>query len=573
MEEEEFGKKNTNAGDDDVVAPAEDGGDVDTTTTATTPVRHHQRQTQTRKHVRPTKKRVAVAARSPPPSPAGEPAARASAALPEPQRRQPAAAVRSILKKHAKYAGAAASVAPTKGSTGDEKGRLQQQQRIVTAPARDVAEDAALLTATTTSVVAAGIMTEGIVERRRRRQRARAGANSSEQEVSSSLPAVAASATAVEGYETGTGIVGREGREVAPARPSGHEDDDDLVFRSLADLMEKAGTLSDGNTENDGTAAAAVAATTTTTGEIEPGSVVEAHLSFKCIDPDTYRDELRRTQYEGGEEDIEEEVEGEDAAGHEPARDTLAAGNELGIDDNKENEEYDDNSLFDSLHGGDGDNEYDDDEENVGYANPADDDDNYGDDGGRGNESGSGNSPRLFMVLWKALSQWVTPKAVQYVRGGDPIIFSNGDVDDNYEDNDYYWQRCAGLMAQLQIHLSDCFGQVCDARRRNYCSGSGKVGMDLLQAQRRLSELLRSFDYALPNPKLKSGQVKALCCVLLDIVLDFDVDDSITVKDIFVDSKEVLLPKCCREDMTVEEYRYLTRSAFINFGIPDDAVV
>lgn len=79
-------------------------------------------------------------------------------------------------------------------------------------------------------------------------------------------------------------------------------------------------------------------------------------------------------------------------------------------------------------------------------------------------------------------------------------------------------------------------------------------------ADTRLGELLRMFSYVQEAPKFPVKLWKAVTCILLEIVL---------VEHQQVQHNQMKLPTSITAiDMTVDEYRYLTRSAVKAFGVP-----
>jgi hypothetical protein len=173
----------------------------------------------------------------------------------------------------------------------------------------------------------------------------------------------------------------------------------------------------------------------------------------------------------------------------------------------------------------------------------------FGDDDDDDEEPGESRPPRLFAILWSAISQWVTPPAVAYVC---QLVA----CDDNattmssppaYDTTDIGASRCAGLQALLKMHCRKCW-------REDLAQDVSQLRM----IEQRLGDLLRCFDYGQPSPKLNTAQAKALTCVLLDIVAN-RTDSALDKND--------AVPSCCAEQgMTLDEYSYLTRSAINNFG-------
>jgi hypothetical protein len=162
-----------------------------------------------------------------------------------------------------------------------------------------------------------------------------------------------------------------------------HEEEEPLVFNSLADMMAKAGTLPTNNPN-------------------EPPSVVEAELSFSCMDPAEYEEQLR-----GAEDDAEEPEQG----------------------GAYEDEEEDEGGLLDLLQQNDDDEEVEHEEE------------------------------RAFLKLWAAISEWITPEAVAYVqqlRQNPDEVMMRTDWMPQFDRSDIGASRCAGFMSLLRMHTTRC---------------------------------------------------------------------------------------------------------------------
>jgi hypothetical protein len=158
--------------------------------------------------------------------------------------------------------------------------------------------------------------------------------------------------------------------------------------------------------------------------------------------------------------------------------------------------------------------------------------------------------PRAFLKLWNAISQWISPEAVTYVRH----LRSHQDENEYYSipqihRSDVCASRCAGLMAMLQMHTNKCLVQ--ELQRSTD---------QIRNTERRLANLVRCFDFTRPVPKLDSAHTRALTSILLVTVMD-----NADLTDVH------LVPECCElVGLNLDEYRYLSRSAIVNFGTPTD---
>ena len=72
----------------------------------------------------------------------------------------------------------------------------------------------------------------------------------------------------------------------------------------------------------------------------------------------------------------------------------------------------------------------------------------------------------------------------------------------------------------------------------------------------RLGDLLRTFDYSREAPKLGVKMWKAITCILLDMVM---------VETRREASVETVPPAVSAVEMSLDEYRYLTRSSVQTF--------
>jgi hypothetical protein len=283
--------------------------------------------------------------------------------------------------------------------------------------------------------------------------------------------------------------------------------DEPLVFSSLSQLLDAAGTLPPQN-------------------DLAP-AVIEADVSFQCMDPDTYKDyqQMKEAEYY------------EACLGRPIILTRDCAASSGGDDHNGPETDNTDENTDPSLDDGD--------TNDLPWFGDDDDDDD---------EPCESRPPRLFAILWSAISQWVTPQAVDYIRNlrdHDNILYAeSSSILPVYDITDIGVSRCAGLQALLKMHCKRCWHDELK-----------QALTDQRTAERRLGELLRSLDYSLPTPKLTMAQTKALTCVLLDAVIQNEQ----------VDGKLHDVPQCCETlGMTLDEYSYLTTSAFVNFGTPLD---
>ena len=166
---------------------------------------------------------------------------------------------------------------------------------------------------------------------------------------------------------------------------------------------------------------------------------------------------------------------------------------------------------------------------------------------------------RAFRLLWEALTDWMTPETVKWIKSlhnavSKDATSSSTTIDNLYSDwtpmddrSDIGASRCAGVMAMLRLYLAGCMEELnhpLDARRR---------------AEKRLMDILRTFDYSRENPRLPVGHWKAMTCILLDMVMIETRESVLNKIPLSVDSVGV----------TLEEYQYLTRKAVTTFDAND----
>lgn len=365
-----------------------------------------------------------------------------------------------------------------------------------------------------------------------------------------------------------------------------------LVFHSLSKLLERAGTLppqpQTWTESGEGLLPNNPDDSPPTDAVIPPGSLVEADLSFQVVDPETF--EAQRHHHRGDRsDDNAHPCRGDDDDDDDEEPDPLewlpsTGGREdrVVIDDegsssnesNDEDDPVDTEEFWQSLR----DHRTSDD-----YYSDDDDDEDESDDGsdaGRGDgvvrrRALDGSHPqsyqnRPFLVLWKALSQWVTPEAVRYVRGTEDEKKEEEELGDeegeehraaaspealdavDSPNSDLEAARCAGLSASLHLHFAPALAglQCCKDNPR--------------WARIRVDGLLRRFDYALPAPALDAAHLRALACILLYTALrsqpGFEVDD-----------RDGNVPEpCAALGLSPPEYRCLTR-ALLTFGLPHDS--
>ena len=337
------------------------------------------------------------------------------------------------------------------------------------------------------------------------------------------------------------------------------KEESDLVFNSLVDLMEKAGTLTHDNDKNNNN--------NKNNNKVvsfgEEGTVIEADLSFNVMSPEEFSQAME--EQEEGVVVMDNDTSTNPAEDDEPKHDH---DDDNGDDDDDESEkenseeERGEGSFWDLL---------DDNEEDP--------------------EPVYTRSERSFLQLWKALSQWVTPDAVAYVvslqqqqqrktqqeqqrkrqeqpgPNGTGIMTPPSPLFNNTPLRSQDWSdvestRCAGLMSLLQLYLSSCLQNDLHRpleERRN--------------VEQRLGQLIRLFDYGRSSPKLNANHTRALTCILVQTVVPQyyyyyyngnGSNDNDNFENHPIPSPPPP-PSCHAVGLTMEEHRYLVQSTFSNF--------
>jgi hypothetical protein len=157
---------------------------------------------------------------------------------------------------------------------------------------------------------------------------------------------------------------------------------------------------------------------------------------------------------------------------------------------------------------------------------------------------------RSFSLIWSAFLEWLTFESVEWMarlegtaeNGDKPPLYSN-DWTPHVDRSDIGASRCAGLMAMIKMYLPSCMVAL------NHPEDMQRT------AEHRIGDLLRTFDYSSEAPKLPTKMWKAITCILLDMVMLETRPKSI----------ESVPPTVEAVGITIDEYKYLTRSAVQTF--------
>ena len=188
-----------------------------------------------------------------------------------------------------------------------------------------------------------------------------------------------------------------------------------------------------------------------------------------------------------------------------------------------------------------------------------------------------------FMILWNALSKWITPKSVQVLQKYRNDLFDknqekyspvigvddtnnaeSSDASSNYN-NDIAASRCEGLMTMIKMNLSKALMDLEYKRDTNDKTNGLSDEYIRQNAHMRLGEFIQSFDFSESMVKLDSKMWLALTVLLLDMLLPIstfhDGRNSNTNEDDENYTKTKLPSSIITIGIHDEEYDYLIRTA------------
>ena len=152
---------------------------------------------------------------------------------------------------------------------------------------------------------------------------------------------------------------------------------------------------------------------------------------------------------------------------------------------------------------------------------------------------------KAFSLLWEALTKWMTHETVVYMKSletGSAETLQQHQWTPMVDKTDIGASRCAGVLAMLRLYIGQCLEEL------GHPIGYRKT------ADKRFSDLMRTFDYSRQNPKLTAGHWRALACVLLDACL-------VETRS----STNKVPPSVAKMGMTFAEFEYLSRKAVLIF--------
>jgi hypothetical protein len=247
----------------------------------------------------------------------------------------------------------------------------------------------------------------------------------------------------------------------------------------------------------------------------------------------------------------------------------------------------------------------DDDDDDDDFDKDIDDDDDddpvfgtihHDDDDLWSQNSEEHQEPRSFLVLWKALADWVTPEAVKWFRQFHEATSSSsssssslssspkGELETsvsvsaaaaaaanttilipNLERTDVEDSRCLGLSAILHMHLSHYHYLPAPSGVNNLHHSENPVVDQLVLIQRRLADFIRLFSFRNPTPRLSTKLWRAMTCILIDMVRRQDTHE--------ISSRNDIPSSAMAVGLTKEEYIYLTKKCFLSFDADSNNLV
>eukprot|EP00535_Pseudo-nitzschia_heimii_P010601 CAMPEP_0197177348 /NCGR_PEP_ID=MMETSP1423-20130617/2982_1 /TAXON_ID=476441 /ORGANISM="Pseudo-nitzschia heimii, Strain UNC1101" /LENGTH=598 /DNA_ID=CAMNT_0042626881 /DNA_START=69 /DNA_END=1865 /DNA_ORIENTATION=+ len=311
---------------------------------------------------------------------------------------------------------------------------------------------------------------------------------------------------------------------------SNDDDDDPLVIDSLEGLMRAAGKNLPENPEKI----------------TKDTKMVEANISFSVMTQDQYENNLpimKEEQEEERKRQLQVFMGKHDIFGDCDDNESIeGAVDDDGIEDDDGD---DDDAVMELLLGSDINSDDEDDDTSTGLQ----------------------SKDRAFILLWNALTDWMTHDTVLWVKAlrdnHEKERFSNNNNDgiasaklgcnNDSKNIDTEWSpmvdrsdigasRCAGVLAMIRLYLGQCMEELnhpLESRRK---------------AEKRLNDIMRTFDYSRDNPKLTADHWKAMTCILLDAVLIESRDTLVSIPQ-----------SVAKIGMSMEEFEYLSRKSVLIF--------
>ena len=254
--------------------------------------------------------------------------------------------------------------------------------------------------------------------------------------------------------------------------------------------------------------------------------MVEANISFSVMTQDQFETKLPNLKEEQElerQEHLQKFLGKHDIFGEDDDDDETLEG---ALNENSDSDDEDDDAIMELLLGSDLDNSDREEEQPM--------------------------QVKAFSLLWDALTNWMTHETVAWMtnlrdtHNDDSNTQTDQAVDREWtpmvDQSDIGASRCAGVLAMLRLYIPQCMDELhhpLESRRK---------------AEKRLNDLMRTFDYSRENPKLSASHWKVMACVLLDAVL-------IETRQ----SSSAAPPSVAKLGMSQAEFEYLSRKAVLIF--------
>jgi hypothetical protein len=182
-------------------------------------------------------------------------------------------------------------------------------------------------------------------------------------------------------------------------------------------------------------------------------------------------------------------------------------------------------------------------------------------------------SPQLrpFMILWKAITTWMTGEAVEYAQNlSTNSVERNSILEKEHSKtnviSDVGLSRYKGLMSMLKFNLRKALDEL---------GYNADDGFTRKTSEERLGKWVQFFNFAEPMGKLDSTLWRSLTAILLDIILPkhdlaYEGQSGLVVRIDEEDHDTERFPESAKDaGLTFEEYHYLAVSAIPSLSSSD----
>ena len=180
---------------------------------------------------------------------------------------------------------------------------------------------------------------------------------------------------------------------------------------------------------------------------------------------------------------------------------------------------------------------------------------------------------RSFRIFWELLTRWATRATIDLVLSyqgkqqlGDEILVTakqsvvlveeeiKSSVDITRNDVDIGASRQAGIMSMIKMCIKRCLSDLNKIHQH-------QQQIDQRMVEQRLADLVRTFDPSAGVVNMNMKQWRGMTTILIAVVFP-----SVNSFALAPEGVDMLPPSVRTLEMSVEEYRYLTQSAFTSLG-------